>query len=217
MPPATLGVSPASNPVKPGQFQDTTLDRWAFNKRGLALRNEGMLWYPQWMDISAYENPTRGFFYEKRPNVGDPINHKTLLNSVAEDDFDTLANGMISGLTSPSRPWFKPEIDDTDLMEFTPVKEWLDKVAAIMFDIYARSNIYGSLYTIYNEVASFGTACALMEEDYRDIVRMRAYTIGEYYLGCDQAGRVNAFYRRFWMTAAQIIESFGKCNDTPAT
>ena len=217
MPQATLGVSAASKPVAPGKFQDTTLDRWSFNKRGLALRNEGMLWYPTWMDIADYENPTRGFFYEKRPNVGEKINHKTLLNSVAEDDFDTLASGMISGLTSPSRPWFKPEIDDTDLMEFTPVKIWLDLVQEIMFGIYSKSNVYGSLYSIYNEVGSFCTACALLEEDYRDIVRMRAYTIGEYFLGCDQTGRVNAFFRRFWMTAAQIIEKFGKGNATPAT
>jgi hypothetical protein len=214
---ATLGVSAASKPIVPGKFQDTNLDRWSFNKRGLALRNEGQLWYPTFMEISEYENPTRGHFYEKRPNVGEKINHKTLLNSVAEDDFDTLASGMISGLTSPSRPWFKPEIDDPDLMEFTPVKAWLDQVQKIMFDIYAKSNVYGSLYTIYNEVGSFATACAFLEEDYRDIVRMRAYTIGEYYLGCDQTGRVNAFYRRFWMTAAQIIEKFGKGNATPAT
>jgi hypothetical protein len=169
------------------------------------------------MEIADNENPTRGFFYEKRPNVGEKINHKTLLNSVAEDDFDTLASGMISGLTSPSRPWFKPEIDDTDLMEFTPVKIWLDKIQKIMFDIYAKSNVYGALYTIYNEVGSFCTACALLEDDYRDIIRMRAYTIGEYYLGCDQTGRVNAFFRRFWMTVAQIIEKFGKGNATPAT
>ena len=185
------------------------LDRWPFLKRANALKIEGMLWYPAWKDLSLYINPTRGFFYETQPNVGKTIDHKTVIDSTAEDCVMTLSSGMVSGLTSPSRPWFRLALPDPDLMQLANVKYWLDDVNTRMLDIFAKSNIYGGLASIYEEVATFGTACAFLEEDYNDVIRMRVYTIGEYYLGCGHDGRCNAFYRRFWMTVSQLINEFG--------
>jgi hypothetical protein len=185
------------------------LDRWPFLKRANALKTEGMLWYPAWKDLSLYINPTRGFFYETQPNVGKTIDHKTVIDSTAEDCVMTLSSGMVSGLTSPSRPWFRLALPDPDLMQLANVKYWLDDVNTRMLDIFAKSNIYGGLASIYEEVATFGTACAFLEEDYNDVIRMRVYTIGEYYLGCGHDGRCNAFYRRFWMTVSQLINEFG--------
>ena len=211
------GNVPVDTPIKKGEYQDTRMDRWTYVKRAGALKTEGMLWYPQWRDLSTYCNPTRGFFYDTRPNVGKKIDHQTVIDSCAEDDFGTLASGMLSGLTSPSRPWVRPELDtqDKDLMEYTPVKEWLDDLQKWLLDTYQKSNVYGSLYSIYEEVGTFGTACGFLQEDYNSVVRMRVYTIGEYYLGNGPDGRVNAFYHRFWMTVAQIVKEFGIENVSP--
>jgi len=195
-----------------GEFSTTNLDRWPFIKRSGALKNEGMLWYPAWKDLSLYINPTRGFFNETRPNVGKTIDHKTVVDSTAEDCMNTLSSGMVSGLTSPSRPWFKLALPDPDLMQIGNVKYWLDDVNTRMLDIFAKSNIYGSLASIYEEVATFGTSCSFLEEDYNEVIRLRVYTVGEYYLGCGPDGRVNAFYRRFWMTVGQLISEFGAEN-----
>lgn len=207
-------AQPLSKPIPKGEYQQTKLDRWAFVKRAGALRNEGNLWYPAWRDLSKYINPTRGFFYETRPNVGYEIDHKTIIDSTAEDAMNTLASGMVSGLTSPSRPWFRLALPEFDLMEVGEVKYWLDTVQNRMLDVFAKSNVYGGLSTIYEEVATFGTACGFLEEDYNDIIRMRVYTIGEYYLGTGPDGRVNAFYRRFWMTTSQLVKEFGIENCT---
>ena len=207
-------AQPQTRPIQKGEYQQTTLDRWAFVKRSGALKNEGMLWYPAWRDLAKYINPTRGFFYETRPNVGYEIDHKTIIDSTAEDSMNTLSSGMVSGLTSPSRPWFRLAIPDPDLMEVGHVKYWLDSVQNRMLEIFAKSNIYGGLSTIYEEVATFGTACGFLEEDYNDVIRMRVYTIGEYYLGTGPDGRVNAFYRRFWMTTSQLVKEFGIENCT---
>ena len=107
-----------SAPVPDGKFENTGLDRWDFVKRSGALKTEGQYWYPAWRDLSKYINPTKGFFYEQRPNVGYEIDHKTVLDGHATQAVDILASGMLSGLTSPSRPWFKLGLDDPDLMEF---------------------------------------------------------------------------------------------------
>lgn len=207
-------AQPQLTQVKDGQYQKTTLDRWAFVKRSGAMMNEGRLWYPAWRDLAKFINPTRGFFYETRPNVGYEIDHKTIIDSTAEEAMNTLSSGMVSGLTSPSRPWFRLALPDPDLMEVGNVKYWLDDVNNRMLDIYSKSNVYGGLSTMYEEVATFGTACGFLEEDFNDVIRMRVYTIGEYYLGTGPDGRVNSFYRRFWMTCAQLVKEFGIENCT---
>lgn len=209
------GQVPVSTPVKPGHFQKTGMDRWSYIKRSQALKNEGMLWYPSWRDLSDYINPTRGFFYETRPNVGKKIDHQKMVDSCPEESAATLAAGMLSGLTSPTRPWVRIELEDRELMKYSPVKEWLDEVQRRLLNVYAKSNVYGSLYSIYEELATFGTGCGFLQEDYRDVVRMRVYTIGEYYFGNGPDGRVNAFYRRFWMTCGQMIKEFGEDNVSP--
>jgi len=198
-------------------YQNKKLNREGFAKRAVSLRQDGALWHPTLKEIAKYNCPTRGFFDDKRPNDGNKIDHKTVINSCAEEAGNTLASGMLSGLTSPSRPWVRPELDtdDQDLMEYTPVKTWLDGVQKWLLKTYAQSNVYGSLFSIYEELAHFGTACGFLQEDYREIVRMRVYTAGEYYYGCGADGRVNAFYHRFWKTVGQMIQEFGIENCTP--
>ena len=200
---------------KTPDFNKSKMDRWQFVRRAGALMNEGKLWYPAWRDIQKYELPTRGFFFEQRPNVGYEIDHKVVVDSTAEQALGTLASGMQSGLTSPSRPWFKLSLGDDDLDTMANVSYWLDDTQRRMENVFSKSNVYGGLHSIYEEVAGFGTACALLEEDEDDIVRLRVYTCGEYYLGTGPDGRVNAFYRRFWMTVSQMVKEFGLNNVSP--
>jgi hypothetical protein len=211
------GNPPVDRPVRPGQFQNTGVDKWTFTKRAAALKLEGEQWYPAWQDLSDYINPTRGFFSNTRPNQGKKIDHKKVLDSCAEESVATLAAGMLSGLTSPSRPWVKLELDDKDLMKYTPVKLWLDDTERRLLAVYGKSNVYGSLFSMYEELGTFGSACSFLQEDYNDVVRMRVYTAGEYYFGTSASGRVNSFYRRFWMTVGQMVEEFGEANVSDST
>ena len=216
MPTETL-VNPYQNTKKSGEFQKTSLERENFVKRANALKAEGQLWYPAWRDLSTYINPTKGFFLNRRPNVGYEIDHKTVLNEHPQWCADVSASGMQTGLTSPSQPWFKLGLPDPDLMRYDKVKLWLDEVQQRMYDIFSKSNIYTCLHSIYGELITFGTACMFVEEDYNYVIRGRVYTAGEYYLGISHEGKVNAFYRRFWMTVEQMVQKFGLENLSPST
>jgi hypothetical protein len=216
MPTTLFDAAPNVITKRAGEFQHTKLDRWPFAKRSGAMRTEGQLWMPTWKDLSKFEYPTRGYFDTQRPNNGKSIDHKTVIDSTAEDAIDVLMAGMSSGLTSPSRPWKKLELGIPELERRPEVKYWLDTVNKNMDDVFQRSNFYGAMEMMYGELATFGTACCFMEEDYDDVIKCRVFTIGEYYLGCDSKGRVNAFHRQFWMTAGQMVERFGKenCSDS---
>lgn len=188
------------------------VDRGPFDKRFNIMRDEAVTWQPAWTDLQRYVAPTRGIFWgtgDKPPNQGLAIDHKLLLDGHATRALNTLASGMTSGLTSPTRPWFRLGVSDPDLSNFEPVKEWLDFIQKLIFSVYSRSNIYGSLNSIYQELGGFGTGGMALLEDYRTVVRSRTFTIGEYFLGTGHDGRVNAFARRYKVRASQLIGEFG--------
>jgi hypothetical protein len=186
------------------------MERKPFEDRYKALEQEAQSWSPAWRDIKKYLVPTRGSFDDEQPNQGKKIDHTVILDGHASRAVNALSSGMTSGLTSPSRPWFKLGLADAELADFDPVKEWLDIVQDRMMAIFAKSNIYGALPSVYAETASFGTGSVFITEDRMDVIRARVYTSGEYFLGCGPDGRVNAFARKFKMTVGQIVKQFGE-------
>lgn len=188
------------------------LDRAPFEKRWGMMRDDGVLWQPAWKDIQRFIAPTRGMFWgnaDQIPNDGRAIDHKTMIDGHAMRALNTLASGMTSGLTSPSRPWFRLGAPDPGMMTYAPIKEWLMMVQERMATVFSRSNIYGVLNSCYHEIGAFGTASLMILEDYKTVIRGRNFTIGEYFLGTGPDCRVNAFGRRYKMKASAAIKEFG--------
>jgi hypothetical protein len=184
------------------------LERKPFEERVRSLKSDRQSWEAEWKDISTYICPTRGFF-DEQPARGRSIDHKKVLDSTATRAARILAAGMTSGLTSPSRPWFRLGLRDADLMDFEPVKLWLNDVQQRMMAVFSQSNIYGILHSIYYEIGPFGTGAAIILSDFHSVIRGRSFTTGEYYLGTGADGRVNTFYRVGYYTVGQLVEEFG--------
>ncbi|RPH41489.1 MAG: hypothetical protein EHM87_19590 [Burkholderiales bacterium] len=209
MPPTIIDPKTDSKKIEPGQFQNTGLTKKFTVKRASAMKSEGDSYVATWQDLSTYNYPTRGFFNSPTPAQGTKIDHKTLIDEEATFCVDTFASGMTSGFTSPSRPWFELFLDDDELMKVEVVKYWLDDVTKKMLDIFQRSGTYAVLNAMYAELSVFSTACAIIEEDFKNVISLRNFTCGEYYLACDKQGRVNAFYHRFYMKVGQMVSDFG--------
>ena len=175
-----------------------------------ALKNERATWLPVWKELGTYLAPTRGFFEGQTPNQGRRIDHKTLLDSAPCLSVEVLCAGMMSGLTSPARSWFDLSLAPDELMELPGAREWVFDVKKRLEEIFAKSNVYGVLHGFYEEIAVFGTAAFLLEEDAQKGIYCRPFTVGEYCLGTDAQGRVNRFGREFFMTAEQLIDTFGQ-------
>ena len=175
-----------------------------------ALKNERATWLPVWKELGTYLAPTRGFFDGQLPNQGRRIDHKTLLDSAPCLAVEVLCAGMMSGLTSPSRSWFDLSLAPEELMELPGAREWVFDVKKRLEEVFAKSNVYGVLHGFYEEIAVFGTAAFLVEEDREKGIYCRAFTAGEYCLGTDAQGKVNRFGREFFMTAEQLRQTFGE-------
>jgi len=179
--------------------------------RKSALWTERSSWITHWREISDYQQPRAGRFVVTDRNRGDKrANH--ILDNTAVFGARTLAAGLMSGVTSPARPWFRLEIQDKDLMESGPVKTWLHDSAALLRAIFASSNTYRSLHTIYEELGLFGTGCSIVLPDFDNVIHHYPLTVGEYALSTNSKGEVDTVCREFQLTVAQMVEQFGKEN-----
>ena len=173
------------------------------------LSREAASWRSAWKELGAYLAPTRGFFEGDTPNRGQKIDHRKLIDSDPLLAVEVLCAGMISGLTSPSRSWFELALSPKSARQLPGAQEWSHAVKQRLEEVFASSNVYAALHGFYQEIAVFGTAAMLLEEDFQDILRCRLFTAGEYVLGADGDGRINTFGREFFLTAQQMADKFG--------
>ncbi|XGC82035.1 portal protein [Bdellovibrio bacteriovorus] len=162
----------------------------------------------QWKELGDLVLPAAVRLNEDNENQGHK-KYGEVLDSTATISLRTLSSGMMGGLTSPSRPWFKLDLKDDLIKESEEVKQWLHKVTVKMAEVFSESNIYNVLAKTYQDVGLFATSTFSIEEDLEDVIRGSHYPIGEYWIAQDHKGRVNTFYREFKMTVQQIVEQYG--------
>jgi hypothetical protein len=155
--------------------------------------------------------PYRGKFDTKSQaqNQRGKRKGQKIINNVAGRSFGILSSGMMSGLTSPGRPWFKLATPDPDLAKFTPHRQWLDAVGRAMQTLFAKSNLYNVLPSIYGELAPFGTGCLQEVEDPQAVIRFYPYTIGEYGLAQNNRLIVDTFTREYADTVRNVVNEWG--------
>lgn len=178
------------------------LARWGY------LKTERASWFTHWQEISTRLLPRAGRFFVQDRNKGNK-RHNQIYDSTATQALSVLAAGMMSGMTSPARPWFRLTTGDDDLDAYPPVKVWLDQVSRLMLKIFQSSNTYRALHTMYEELGAFGTGVSIMSDDFRSVIHHHPLTAGEYALTTDWRGDVTTLYREFQKTVAQIVKEFG--------
>lgn len=192
--------------------------------RLVALRNWRQSWWTQnWSDLAEFILPRRSIWLTQstggNPNPNNMTRGRPLNTSIA-DPTATLAvrvcsAGLMSGLASPSRPWFKV-IPAVKRMEIdAAARVWLDEIEDRMYTVIAGSNFYNSFAQECEDLVVFGTGPSIIYEDEQDLFRMYNPAVGEYYLATSATMRVDGLYRLFVMTVAQIVDFFGVENCTP--
>lgn len=169
--------------------------------------SERSTWIKRYQDITQYLLPYSGRYFNTDRNRGDRT-FNSIYDETATFALDVLTAGMMAGMTSPARPWFRLATPDRELMEIDSVRWWLHDVTELMRDIYAKSNTYNALHSMYEELGAFATACSIIEDDFDNVIHHNVLTAGEYALATDDRGKVNTVAREFQMTVMQIVEKF---------
>lgn len=184
-------------------------------KRYSALETERSSWMTHWRELSTFIMPRQGRFFIDDVNKGNK-RHNNIYDSTATRALRVLGAGLMGGATSPARPWFRLGLADPDLMKFAPVKEWLSQSTQAVLNVFAKSNHYRTLHSMYEELGLFGTASCLMMDDYKTTSLLYQMTAGEYVLMQDYQGRVCGLMRKFKAQVGAMVREFGYNNCSTA-
>lgn len=175
-----------------------------------AMAAEYASFAPDFEDIRTYMTT--------RLRSGEGRTNREIIDATARDALRTFESGMMAGMTSPSRPWFKLGIMGstalTDLSQAS--REWLHKAERLMYAVMQSSNVYQMLASSNRDLGLYGTHASMMMPDFDDVIRAQIFHVGEFFIATDDKGMVNSLHRKYTRTVDQIVKRFGLKNCTPA-
>ena len=179
------------------------------NKAKGMLRDR-LMWETRWKRIRDLQLPYIGEFEDTQDST-NPARRRDdkMLQGVAWQAAQVFSAGIMSGLTPPSRQWFKFGFSDPELNKDVGATKVLDQRQEIMQAVLAGSNFYNSVHSCYLELP-FGQAPLAIFPDAEKGVRFQSLTIGTYALEVGGDGTVQRLLRRYRLTLEQIVESFGQ-------
>ena len=182
----------------------------ALEERLTDLKRIRQPYFEKWKEISQFISPFSGRFDIHEHGEDRDLGY--ILDSEATRDLNTLASGLMSGASSPARPWFSLMPSNPDLAQSHQVAKWCTDVQKIILKVFAQSNTYNSLHQMYKELALFGIAADVLTDSYTNLIEHHVLSAGEYCVASDINGNINTLYREFEMTTAQIVAAFGYDN-----
>ena len=181
------------------------------DKRLGSMKKERGTFIPHYKELSEYIQPRRGRFLTSDKNKGDK-RYNRIINSKATQAHRTARGGMFSGTMSPSRPWFGFVTPDPELMEFPPVKIWLEQQEKLLRAIFNSGNLYNMAPVMLGELLQFGTGCMTHVDDFHDVARFYTHTVGSYMIAQNERYEITTLVREFKRTTEQIVKEFGLVN-----
>ncbi|WP_300379622.1 portal protein [Henriciella sp.] len=175
------------------------------------LDTERSPWLTHWVELADHMDPMLVRRDKSDRNQGERSRGK-IIDNTGTLALNTLQAGMMSGMTSPARPWVRLMLPDPELMEYEPVKEWLSGETKRLLSIFHRSNTYLMLHQIYGQLGLGGTGCSITMDSFERVVDHYTAPLGEFCLAGDFNGRVTTVARKFEKTVEQLVAEFGREN-----
>lgn len=179
------------------------------------MQSERNYFWQYWRDLADFLLPTRYVWLQSAPEIRISRRNSMILDSTGTIAARTLASGMMNGITSPARPWFKLRISGVDYDAFPEVAIWTDEVEKRMLRVMAESNFYNAMAVLYLDLVVFGTACGLIYESPTSVIHCYNPALGEFYLTQSSEHKVNGIAREFTYKVHQVVQEFGleNCSD----
>jgi hypothetical protein len=178
-----------------------------------ALRNWRWSWWSYWADLAQYILPRRyrWLVTANTYNRGAPINN-TIVDETATQAMQVCASGLWTGLTSPSRPWFKLSQALPWVNLDAAGKAWLEDTEQKLYSVLAGSNFYNIMAQAFQDVTTFGTAPVIIYEHVDTVIQCALPCAGEYFLALGATLIDDVMYREFCLTVNGIVDMFGLDN-----
>lgn len=168
-----------------------------------------------WREIAERILPRSNHFRVNR-NPGDKMTEK-IFDATANLALERFAAAMESMLTPRTQRWHTLRTMDDDLNQVPEVKEYLDKVTSILFNVrYSpKANFASQAYEGYMSLGAFGTGGIFIDDSVGRGIRYRTVHLSEMFIAENFQGVIDTVHRRFKMTARQMAQKFGQDKLSP--
>lgn len=175
-----------------------------------SLENDRSNFEHHWQETAELVIPRHETFFENQPTPGEKRGRKKF------DDTATLAldhgAAAIESVVSPrGQMWHGIGVPEY-LEDNQEAQEWADRLTSFLFKkrYSAPSNFASQLHECYLSLLAFGN-CVMSVEDMMDgNIRYKSNHIKEHYFMENKYGKVDVTYRKYSLTARQIVEKFGE-------
>lgn len=164
-----------------------------------------------WQEVADYVRPLRAEFTAMR-TPGEKRNAH-IYDATPLMAADSFAGGIYGMMTNPANRWFALRLQDDELNEFDPVRDWLYDIETRILHSFGPqvSRFYSVLPSMYADLACFGTAVFYSEEiPGQGRINDNVRPLSECVIAESAYGDVDTVYRRFALTGKQAIEMFGE-------
>lgn len=209
MPADVFGTMAEPGARAPKKKRAPPSERQHYLKRLSSLQSERSTWDTQYREIGEGMLPGRFRYSTAETNQGKK-KHQKVLNPIAQIAIRTLAAGLMSGVTSPSRPWMRLAFADEEVMALESAKAYCYEVTTRWLAQLARTNFYlVTAGSTYPDLAGFGTHASVVLRDRETVLRFYPLMAGEFWLAASFRGEIDTLYRLVQLTVAKLVEEFG--------
>ena len=185
------------------------LDKKKYKSKVRQMEENRQDYLKRWKAIRDYQLPYIGCFDDTADSTDYARRRDTnIYHSVAWQANQSFAAGVMSGLTPPSRQWFRLIWSNDTMKNHPEAGELLDKRMNILQDVLLKSNFYNAIHSSYLELA-FGQAPLAIFQDADTGVHFVPFTVGTYMMENGPDGIVDTFCTKYEMTARQLADKFG--------
>jgi hypothetical protein len=172
------------------------------------MRIKRYSWWLHWRELADFILPRRyrWLVIANQMNRGSPINNN-IIDSSATLAARVLASGMTAGISSPTRPWFKLQIENME--DDIDVAIWLGECNRRMMRVFQESNFYQAIAIMYFDLVVFGTACIIVYQDFENVIHCYNPCAGEYFFDLNHKLQVRTVARELTMSMSQLVGMFG--------
>lgn len=198
----------ARSPTMRAEKKKKTRSKAVANNKVAQLIAKRRNYLNKWKEIRDYQLPYLGVLEESEFSNMHERRDSKIYTGCAWECCNIFASGIMSGLTPPSRNWFKLSFANPELKENKEASMILDERNQILERVLAGSNFYNAAQSVYMELP-FGVGALGVFPDAKTGVRFTHYPIGTYCIDVGADGTANTFCRKYKMYTSQIAEQFG--------
>lgn len=178
------------------------------NAAGEGLKALRRPWDSLMSEVAQYFASRGGRFNSTDQGFRTPARNTKIINPRGRLALRTLQNGLQTGITSPTRPWFKLLPRDTRLKNDAVVMRHLYQAQKEIHQLFQRGGVYDMLHTGWAHLAMFSHECGILEDDFERDLYGQQLVPGEYWLGVNSYGMVDTLFREYTLTTQQMVHKF---------